>query len=104
MSNSVRTYLAAGGAAAVVSTMALSPVPGSEARSRPQPMATSTARLDLAASVKPLVQPITLPQLVTARTAIEALDPAAASQLPDSKLLAAAPAPLNAASDVIVSV
>jgi hypothetical protein len=105
MSNSVRTYLTTGAAAALVSTMALSPVAGSEVPSGPRAMTRSAASVELTAAVKPLVvQPMTIQQLATARSAIAALDPAAARRLPDPAALAAVPAPQNAASDFIVSV
>lgn len=99
MSRSVRNHLTAGVAAITATALVLSPTtPFTPSFEAP---AGATSRVDLAASVKPLVlEPPSPRQLETARAAIRRLDPDAALGLP---VAAAAPTPQNAASDVITA-
>jgi hypothetical protein len=96
MSVSVRSHLAAGVAALTVSATALAPAVVSIAEPAAAP------RVDLAASVKPLViEPPRPEQIATARAVIERIDPDA--QLPPQTAAIVAPAPQNAASNAIVA-
>jgi hypothetical protein len=95
MSVSIRSHLAAGVAALAVSATVLAPVIVSAP-------AAETPRVDLAASVKPLViEPLSPEQVATARAVIERIDPEA--QLPLQTAAIVAPTPQNAASNAIVA-
>ena len=99
MSGYVRNHLTAGVAAITATALVLSPTtPFTPSFEAP---AGATSRVDLAASVKPLVlEPPSPSQLETARAAIRRLDPGATLGLP---VAAAAPTPQNAASDLITA-
>jgi hypothetical protein len=96
---SVRSQLAVGVSALAASALALSPVEVSTPRSEGPVVA---ARVELAASVKPLViEPMSPQQIATAHDAIARISPAAAADL--QVTAAVVPAPSNAVSDWIVS-
>ncbi len=99
MSVSVRSHLVAGVAALAVSATVLSPV----GVSLPGPETPAIAhRVDLAASVKPLVmEPMSPETIATARAVIERIDPEA--QLPLQTAAIVAPTPQNGLSSAIIS-
>lgn len=99
MSVSVRSHVVAGVAALAISATVLAPV----VVSVPAPETPAIAhRVDLAASVKPLViEPLSPETVATARAAIERIDPEA--QLPLQTAAIVAPTPQNAASDAIIA-
>ena len=97
MSMSLRSHLVAGVAAVATTALIASPA---TAQTYPSALANEravTARVDLAASVKPIVlEPLRPEQVATARAAISRIDP-------ESTFAAAAvAAPLNAASDWVI--
>jgi hypothetical protein len=96
MSVSVRSHVVAGVAALAVSATVLAPV----VVAVPAPETPAVAhRVDLAASVKPLV--LSPETVATARAAIERIDPEA--QLPLQTAAIVAPTPQNAASNAIIA-
>jgi hypothetical protein len=98
MSVSLRSHLATGVAAVATAALVVSPTTVSAHPSMQASERAVTARVDLAASVKPIVlEPLRPEQAAVARDAISRI-------VPDSTFAAAAaaPAPLNAASDWVV--
>jgi hypothetical protein len=99
MSVSVRSHVVAGVAAIAVSATVLAPVvvsvPGAETP-------VSAGRVDLAASVKPLVtEPLSPETVATARAVIERIDPDA--QLPLQTAAIVVPTPQNGLSNAIIA-
>lgn len=97
MSVSLRSHFVTGVAAVAAAALVASPTTAS-AHPLIQPTERAvTARVDLAASVKPIIlEPLRPEQLATARDAIRRIDPESTFA---TAAAAPAPAPLNAASD-----
>lgn len=97
MSVSLRSHFVTGVAAVAAAALVASPTTAS-AHPLIQPAERAvTARVDLAASVKPIIlEPLRPEQLATARDAIRRIDPESTFA---TAAVAPAPAPLNAASD-----
>jgi hypothetical protein len=95
MSRSLKSHLVVGAAAVTAAALVASPTTTSASQSIQPAERAVTARVDLAAAVKPIIlEPLRPEQVAMARDAISRIDPTAV-------LPAAAPAvaPLNAASD-----